>query len=314
MVGKRDRVWTSRLAKFSLFAFLGLGIFLAIAVITIKKLTAAREIPDKAIVAQTAQDQILAAKEPLSSNSSQSVAAHPLDPVLQMARSALENMNATVQDYTAKLEKQERINGELGEAQFMELKVISRSPRPGSTEPFPLHAYFRYVEPSAAAGREVIYVEGKNDNRLVAHESGLMNVMRVNLAPNSFLAMKGNKYPANQVGLENLLKKLIEKGELLRVVENCHVTISKALQWEDRIVDKVEIVLSRKQDSIEFHKAEILFDPALKLPVSYSAYLWPENPQDELELEERYVYHDLKINVGLTEEDFNPDNPKYNFP
>jgi len=29
---------------------------------------------------------------------------------------------------------------------------------------------------------------------------------------------------------------------------------------------------------------------------------------------ESYTYHDIETNVGLTDEDFKPDNPSYNCP
>jgi hypothetical protein len=240
--------------------------------------------------------------------------SHPLDPILLVAQQALDDMNRNVLDYTATLEKRERIKRKLGESQWMDIKILSRTPRPGSTARHPLHAYFLFVEPSKAAGRELIWIEGKNDGKLVAHEAGFMNLIRVNLAPDSGLAMQGNKYPASQVGLENLLQKLIEKGTRDRQMPDCKVEVIDDLSWEDRTVKKIIVIHEKKSPLVDFHRAEILFDLNLMLPVSYSAYLWPKAGSDELPLEEQYIYHDLKVNVGLTEADFDPDNQNYNFP
>ncbi len=79
-----------------------------------------------------------------------------------------------------------------------------------------------------------------------------MNVMRVSLAPTSFLAMKGNKYPASQIGLENLLRKLIEKGMAARNVESCEVTYEQGLRWEDRNVDRLVVVYPQQLKDVDF--------------------------------------------------------------
>jgi hypothetical protein len=50
------------------------------------------------------------------------------------------------------------------------------------------------------------------------------------------------------------------------------------------------------------------------LVLMFRSFGWPEKEGDEIPLLESYTYHDVEINVGLTDEDFDPDNPKYNFP
>ena len=48
-------------------------------------------------------------------------------------------------------------------------------------------------------------------------------------------------------------------------------------------------------------------DKSMALPVSVTIFDWSES------LVEEYVFRDLKINVGFTENDFDPGNPEYNF-
>ncbi len=237
-----------------------------------------------------------------------------LDPILAMAKLSLEHIHDNVLDYTATLEKQERVNGVLGEAQQIELKILTQSPRPGTSSEHPLHAYFRFVSPTRVKGREVIWVEGKNDNKLVAHEAGWMGMIRVSLNPTDALAMMGNKYPANRVGIENLLQKLIEKGLRDRTSPEVQVTLEENIPWEGLQCTRVVVVHPKAQPNLDFHRAEILFDPTRKIPLAYTAYLWPTSDNQSLPLEESYIYHDLKLNVGLTEADFDPDNADYNFP
>jgi hypothetical protein len=48
--------------------------------------------------------------------------------------------------------------------------------------------------------------------------------------------------------------------------------------------------------------------------VRYAAYHWPQTQDDKIgPVIEEYTYLDLKINVGLTDADFDPENPNYNF-
>ena len=64
----------------------------------------------------------------------------------------------------------------------------------------------------------------------------------------------------------------------------------------------------------EFHRAEIFIDDALNIPLRYAAYHWPEKPgSKELPVLEEYTYLNVKLNVGLTDADFDSENPNYNF-
>ena len=51
------------------------------------------------------------------------VNAHPLDPAIKVARDCLANIQANVNDYTCTLVKRERINGKLGDYEYMYTKI-----------------------------------------------------------------------------------------------------------------------------------------------------------------------------------------------
>src|SRR5947207_3266322 len=71
---------------------------------------------------------------------------HPLDPALDVARKALVNIQTNVSDYTCRIWKQERINGELGDLEQMDAKVRNRKIVNGKVEQ-PLSVYLRFVSP-----------------------------------------------------------------------------------------------------------------------------------------------------------------------
>ncbi len=64
----------------------------------------------------------------------------------------------------------------------------------------------------------------------------------------------------------------------------------------------------------EFFMARIWFDKEKFIPLKYASYAWPLEEGGEPLLEEEYTYTDLKLNVGLNDEDFDTNNPDYRFP
>ena len=55
------------------------------------------------------------------------------------------------------------------------------------------------------------------------------------------------------------------------------------------------------------------FDHESKLPIRAEQFGWPERVGEKPTLIESYDYADLKVNVGLTDTDFDSQNPKYGF-
>jgi hypothetical protein len=126
----------------------------------------------------------------------------PLDNALQRARRSLALCHASVDDYTALLIKRERIGATLGPHEYMTAKIRSRKIANGQIVK-PLSVYLGFVKPASIKGREVLYVEGRNNGNLVAHEGGFKGrfLPTVNLPPNGTLAMRGQRYPMTEIGL-----------------------------------------------------------------------------------------------------------------
>jgi hypothetical protein len=241
------------------------------------------------------------------------VGPHPLDPVIELAKREYEAFQNNVVDYTAVMLKRERIGGKLGEENRIALKIIN-SRSSDTQKDIPLQVYLRFESPSSVRGREVIWVDGKNDGNMIAHEAGMFNLMSVTLPPDGSLAMLGNKYPITGIGMGNLYKKLIEKGERDRRLGDCEVTIRENERFDDRNVVFIEVKHPSKKAEFDFHIARIYLDTQRHLPLRYESYLWPVQPGEEPPLEEQYTYQEIQLNVGLAEIDFDSKNPKYQFP
>ena len=249
----------------------------------------------------------------LSGNHRPEIAAHSLDKAVQLARNSLQDLREDVTDYTAILVKREQVNGVVGNAGYMQLKV--RCPRQTAEGKIPFSIYMKFLRPREAAGREVIWVEGQNQNKIVAHETkGLAGFRRFHLDPTGWLAMKGQRYPIYEAGLEKLVIKLIEKAERDRAAGPCCVDYREGAVINKRPCSVIEVTHDQRRAPYEFHKAQVFIDDELKLPIRYAAFDWPESPGATPKLLEEYTYINVKLNVGLTNMDFSPDNPTYSYP
>lgn len=239
---------------------------------------------------------------------------HPLDPALKIAYEGLENSRKNVRDYTATLVKRERINGTLTDQEFLATKIRNRKIE-NDVITTPFSVYMKFLKPKKKEGREVIFVEGRNDNKLYAHEvPGLRNIITVSLKPDGYMAMQDNRYPITEAGTENLMVRLIEKGQRDRNRDECEVQFFKGAKINGRVCTLLQVTHPVKREYFDFHVAQIFIDDELNVPLRYAAYVWPTTPGGKPVLEEEYTYMDMKINVGLTEDDFNPKNPLYKFP
>lgn len=250
---------------------------------------------------------------PVAAKAAAVESTHPLDKALQAAREGLDYMKENVKDYTCTIVKRERIKEELGEYQYMSAKIRHRQEKGGQVE-VPFSVYLNFLKPKSVEGREVIWVEGRNDNHLIAHEAGLLNFKRVSLDPNGFMAMLGQRYPITEIGAQNLVEELIARGERDRKYGECDVQFFEKASINKRPCRMIQVLHPQRRDYFDFYKAEVYIDRELRIPVRYAAWSWPEKPGGEPVLLEEYTYLDVKVNVGLTDKDFDPDNQAYNYP
>ncbi len=247
-------------------------------------------------------------------NSIEPTPLHPLDRALDIARSGLVGCRENIDDYTAILIKRERIDDVLGAHEYMQVKIRNRKVQNGQVVQ-PLSVYINFLKPSSVKGREVIYVEGQNDNNIIAHEGGLKGkfLPTVNLPPNGMLAMRGQRYPMTEIGVENLIVKLIERGQQARKFNDVQCEFRKNARVQDRVCTVLQVTQPTKQPSLEFYQASVFIYDKVNVPIRYIAYDWPQDADAPLDVLEEYNYLNLKVNVGLKDEDFDPHNPAYKF-
>jgi hypothetical protein len=232
---------------------------------------------------------------------------------LQIANEAYETIVNEIQDYTCQITKRERVNGYLFGYQTMFLKI--RHPRmEGERVVTPLSIYIKFHSPARLKGREVIYVAGKNDGKLIVRKGGdRLKFVTTSVAPDSPAAMQENRYPTTEVGVMNLTARLIEAGKGKLHCPNCDTTIAKGAKINGRLCTLIQVSNVVRREGQTFKTARIFVDDQLKLPVRFSSYDWPREDGGELVLLEEYTYTDIKLNVGLTDWDFDHRNENYKF-
>jgi Protein of unknown function (DUF1571) len=229
---------------------------------------------------------------------------HPLMPALRWARQGLVDINK-VQDYSCTLVKRERIDGTLGEHEYIFVKVRH--------QPFSVYTYF--LGPPRVKGQEAIFVEGQNSGNLLAHGNGIKHrlIGTVSLKPTSPLAMSGNRYPITEMGMRRLLERLIEIGSNDVKYGECTVKWIQNAKINQRICTCIEVQHPVPRRNFLFHLARIYVDDELQLPIRYEAYEWPARQGDPPQLTEEYTFLNVKINNGFTDADFGTENASYGF-
>lgn len=249
----------------------------------------------------------------------QAAEEHPLAPKVKMAEKLLADMQANVKDYSATIVKRERVNGVLLDYNYMAAKIRQEQVNERGEVVTPFSVYLNFVAPETVKGREVIWVKGRNGDKLTAHDGGtgiiasIRSAVTVNLDPTSPRAMQGNKYPISDIGMQNLLNKLIEVAELDMKHGEVDVKTFEGTKINGRVCTCLQTVHPVQRDHFRFHIARIYIDDEHKLPIRYESYGWPQTEGGKPPLLEEYTYLDLKLNNGFTDRDFDATNPGYNF-
>ena len=232
---------------------------------------------------------------------------HPMDSVLLLARDSLKHINETITDYTATLTRQERIGDVLTEKNTSQTKIRIE------LENQPMSVYIRFTQPAAVRGREVIWVAGENENKITAHEGGLLNLFRIVQPHDGFIAMMGSRYSIAETGIQRLMATLVLHALHDRKYGECEVQLSE-VQSAGVACQRIRVVHPIQREHFIFHIVEVDIDLLRNIPVRLASWMWPEIDGGEPPLTEEYIYSDIKLNVGLTNDDFNPDSEQYNYP
>ncbi len=199
-----------------------------------------------------------------------------------------------VQDYTATFHKVQRINNSIKQ-ETLNLKFMK-----------PFCVYYKFIKPDG--GKEVIYVDGKNDNKLIGHLGGAISLIPISrwLKPTDPMAMAGNRYPITRTGIGNMLDSLISQYELAQENGDLEAYYMGIETLDGRPTHVIMRRLPPGKDYVCYLSITNI-DIETKLPVRNVSL------DENFDLLDMYYYENLQVNVGLTEKDFDPNNREYRF-
>ncbi len=260
------------------------------------------------------------AKQPVAASSADQPKAQAIPPghhtghvALLLHLLLLEKASAKLQKvshYTATFLKQERIDGEMTERQVMLLKMRHS----------PFSVYLKWLE-GGDVGREVLYVKGQHNNKMLVHVGGIKGrfLPSLKLDPNGSLAMEEARYPITTAGLLELVKLAVacrqsdiklEKGVRCHMIED--------FQFEERPCYCFTIEYDNAQLSKLYRKSITLIDRETLMPVVTKNFTWPDQVNaddgediDEATLIEFYAFKDINMAEQLADVDFDRTNSDY---
>lgn len=225
---------------------------------------------------------------------------HPLMPALAHARICLENVQK-LSGYESKFTKTEVV-GKQTISQTIRMKVRH--------EPFSV--YMQFVEPHA--GREVIFVEGRNNNNLLVHEAGFASLIgTLELAPTGSQAMSENRYPITKAGIQKMMEAVIEQWEAETKYGETEVKYFEDARIGDMKCRVIESSHPQPRRQFKFHVTRVWIDEKSGLPVRVQQFGFPVKSGVKPPVVEDYTFTDIKAEVRLTDRDFDTKNPSYNY-
>lgn len=215
--------------------------------------------------------------------------------LLKLLQEGCRNFEA-VRDYTTVFHKQQRVGGTLYDEERILLKFKK-----------PFMVYMKWIG-DCHNGREALYVRGRHGNRLLVHPGGLINYFAptVALQPEGMLAMRGNLRPITEAGLGKAIELLTEVCEQAERKGDLDVRYLGEGESAGRSTYRFERILPRDR-GYPAHRTIINIDRETCFPISVISYGWSG------ELLEKYMFAELRLNVGLDDGDFDRGNREYGF-
>lgn len=205
---------------------------------------------------------------------------------------------AGVQDYTATFMRLEVLRGKQRPQEVIALKFRK-----------PMEVYMRWLSESGK-DREAIFVKGRDNDRVLVHEPGwLLGHFTAAVPTDGSDIMDRSRHPFDEIGIGRMIDLLISTFEKANAAGELRLLDRGTVQEAGRSLRLVEGILPRSPAKKYYcYRAIVTIDEGWKLPVAVKVYDWDDR------LVEHYRYSDIQINPGLSDLDFDPKNPAYDFP
>ncbi|MDA1231348.1 MAG: DUF1571 domain-containing protein [Planctomycetota bacterium] len=215
-----------------------------------------------------------------------------------------------IDNYRVRFEKRERIDGDLGELEIMELKV-RHAPS--------FSVYMKWK--TGDTGRQLLYNDEYDDKQMMVKLGGLKGriLPALKLNPLGSEAKAGARYPVTEAGIAGMIRQMVVHRENdLR-----HGQGIECRRLANQVFDERECyVFTYEYSAPEFNalyrKSVVHMDTRYHIPVKVINYTWTDNADgmtpealDEMTLIEDYAFRQLDLGAKLVAEDFSRNNPAY---
>jgi hypothetical protein len=228
---------------------------------------------------------------------------------IELLESGYVHLNSC-KDYQATFRKEEVVKGELLEEQVMAIKCREK----------PFSVYLHWL--AGDVGREVIFVDGRNDGKMIAHDGGWKaRIPAFTLSTDCMLAMRDARYPVTSAGISGLIEIMlsVHRDDLIRCnVASCQCEPHQ--RFQDRPCEMFTTIYKSRSESPVYRKSITFIDEQWNVPIHSRHFEWPSSKvkltEDELDgatLIESYSFTDIEFGCNLTDHDFDPKHPEYHF-
>ena len=212
--------------------------------------------------------------------------------------SGMETAYARVEGYTARFVRQEVVGGVLRPRE----EALLKWERPG-------RMYLRWIS-GPPAGREILFVPGRNDDRMLVSEPGLLTrFATIVMAPDSPRVLEESRHPVTDIGMGRLIDLILDNARRAAAARELTVRDHGTAPGPDGLERRLEAILPREREKGYYcYRLVLALAADTGLPVRAIVHDWDDRVVAD------YAYRELRLNPALTPADFDAANPAYGFP
>jgi NAD-specific glutamate dehydrogenase len=207
----------------------------------------------------------------------------------EFLKKSLQKYNSSVRDYTCVFIKQEFLKGELSKEQKMQVKFREA----------PFAVFMQWIENPSMVDR-VLYVKGFNDNQAMIKPAGILGWFvrsHVNRPVDTPDAAKMSRRRLDQFGFGNALKMITDVNDQAKKAGELKFSYIGTGKVNGRDTYVFERFLPEKSCYPDQHLV-VYIDQEWLIPLATFCYDARE------QLLGKYIYEDVKLNVGLAIKEF----------
>ena len=238
------------------------------------------------------------------------VSDHPLARVLKFAHEERAYLQQAVRDFTCRVTKRERIDGELQDHYFIDMRVREEGSAGGHVTQ-PLSVLLEFLGPPEVAGRRALFVAGQNDDRLLVRKGGRrFGYVVIDIDPFGTSVQRESLIPITEIGFSHLLDRTIRALQQDMAADpsgdNTIVEHITTATINGRPCQMLRVSHPLRRDGLQFFSASMCIDSELHVPVRFDVYDWPEKPGQQPPLTAEFTYTNVVLNVNLQDSVFAP--------